>query len=112
MPSIFVPPRSMPMRMRMRRYYRRRPARLKPSVSKAATMADMTTRLPRAGALVFAVSVAAIGCTTTTTSSPAMATPADAKAFLDTVNATMLKLGIAQGEAGWVQQTYITDDTE
>src|SRR5438552_15974298 len=39
-------------------------------------------------------------------------TPADAKAFLDRVNQTTLKLGIEQGRAGWVQQTYITDDTE
>jgi peptidyl-dipeptidase A len=71
----------------------------------------MTTRAPRAAALIFAVCAMAIGCAATT-SSPAMATPADAKAFLDTVNATMLKLGIAQNQAGWVQQTYITDDTE
>ena len=39
-------------------------------------------------------------------------TPADAKTFLDTVNDTMYRLGVAQGQAGWVQQTYITDDTE
>src|SRR6476646_7365986 len=39
-------------------------------------------------------------------------TTADAKAFLDNVNQTTLKLGIEQGRAGWVQQTYITDDTE
>src|SRR5262249_43748860 len=36
----------------------------------------------------------------------------DVKKFLDTVNQTMLKLGIEQSRAGWVQQTYITDDTE
>ena len=45
-------------------------------------------------------------------SSPPALTPADAKAFLDTVNATTLKLGIQQSQAGWVQQTFITDDTE
>ena len=39
-------------------------------------------------------------------------TAADAKAFLATANATTLKLGTQQGEAGWVQQTFITDDTE
>ena len=39
-------------------------------------------------------------------------TAADADAFLVIVNSTMRKLGIAQGQAGWVQQTYITDDTE
>jgi peptidyl-dipeptidase A len=39
-------------------------------------------------------------------------TAAEAKAFLDNANATTLKLGIRQGQAGWVQQTFITDDTE
>jgi peptidyl-dipeptidase A len=36
----------------------------------------------------------------------------DAKSFLDNANQTTLKLGVEQGRAGWVQQTYITDDTE
>src|SRR5580765_6644476 len=53
----------------------------------------------------------AIGCAPAPSSAPAP-TPADAKAFLDNVNATTLKLGIQQGQAGWVQQTFITDDTE
>ena len=44
--------------------------------------------------------------------SAAAPTTADAKTFLETVNQTTLKLGIEQGRAGWVQQTYITDDTE
>ena len=52
-----------------------------------------------------------VGCAETTPSKPAP-TAADAKAFLATANATTLKLGIQQGEAGWVQQTFITDDTE
>src|SRR6266404_439006 len=51
-----------------------------------------------------------LGCTQTSSSSSA--TAADAKTFLDTVNQTVLKLGIDQGRAGWVQQTFITDDTE
>jgi peptidyl-dipeptidase A len=38
-------------------------------------------------------------------------TAADVKTFLDRANDTMHRLGIAQNEAGWVQQTYITDDT-
>jgi peptidyl-dipeptidase A len=57
------------------------------------------------------VCAAAIGCAPAPSSSSAP-TPADAKAFLDNVNATTLKLGIQQGQAGWVQQTFITDDTE
>jgi peptidyl-dipeptidase A len=39
-------------------------------------------------------------------------TAADAKAFLDNVNQTMLKLGVEQGEGGWVQQNFITEDTD
>lgn len=39
-------------------------------------------------------------------------TAADAVTFLATVNDTMHRLGVAQNQAGWVQQTYITDDTE
>jgi peptidyl-dipeptidase A len=43
---------------------------------------------------------------------PSTATPADAKKFLDDVNDTMLRLGVEQSQAGWVQQNFITDDTE
>jgi len=43
---------------------------------------------------------------------PAQPTAADAKAFLDNVNETMLKLGIEASQAGWVQQNFITSDTE
>ncbi|HEV8210033.1 MAG TPA: M2 family metallopeptidase [Vicinamibacterales bacterium] len=51
------------------------------------------------------------GCAQTPASSSAPTT-AGARAFLDNANATTLKLGIQQGQAGWVQQTFITDDTE
>ena len=37
---------------------------------------------------------------------------ADAKAFLTEVNATMLRLGVEQQQAGWVYSTFITPDTE
>jgi peptidyl-dipeptidase A len=39
-------------------------------------------------------------------------TAAAARAFLDNANATTLKLGVQQGQGGWVQQNFITDDTE
>jgi hypothetical protein len=39
-------------------------------------------------------------------------TVADAKAFLDHVNETVLRLGIEASQAGWVQQNFITSDTE
>ena len=52
--------------------------------------------------------VASFGC------SPRASAPsaADAKTFLDTASETTLKLGVDAGRAGWVQETYITDDTE
>ena len=55
-----------------------------------------------------ALCAAAIGC------SPRASAPsaADAKTFLDTASETTLKLGVDSGRAGWVQETYITDDTE
>jgi len=53
----------------------------------------------------------ALACTHTASSSAA-ATAADARTFLDATNAALLKLGVDQSRAGWVQQTFITDDTE
>src|SRR5436190_2998795 len=43
---------------------------------------------------------------------PAAPTATDAKKFLDNVNEAMKRLYIAQNQAGWIAQTYITDDTE
>jgi len=37
---------------------------------------------------------------------------ADARAFMDKAEAELLKISILQNRAGWVQETYITDDTE
>jgi peptidyl-dipeptidase A len=71
----------------------------------------MNARALRRLAVASVVALAAVECTPTASSSGAP-TAADAKAFLDRVNATMLKLGVAASQAGWVQQTYITDDTE
>ena len=39
-------------------------------------------------------------------------TEADARAFLTEANDTLLRLGIEASQAGWVQNTYITPDTE
>jgi peptidyl-dipeptidase A len=69
----------------------------------------------RGGALLLTwlggICLAALGCSPSASpSSPP--TPADARAFLDRVNDTMRKLSVAGAQAGWVQQTYITDDTE
>jgi peptidyl-dipeptidase A len=64
--------------------------------------------------LLAAICAAASACAPSTPSSSASssATPEAAKTFLDTVNGTTLRLGIQQSQAGWVQQTFITDDTE
>jgi peptidyl-dipeptidase A len=40
------------------------------------------------------------------------ASPEEARALLSRANDTMLKLGTAAGQAGWVSSTYITPDTE
>src|SRR5687767_6319289 len=40
------------------------------------------------------------------------ATASEARAFLDEVNREMLRLSIEGNRAGWVQSTYITQDTE
>ena len=39
-------------------------------------------------------------------------TAAEANAFLDRVNDTMLRLGMTASQAGWVNQNFITDDTD
>ena len=39
-------------------------------------------------------------------------TAEDATTYLASVNDSLLKLGIAGGQAGWVAQNFITDDTE
>ena len=63
------------------------------------------------GGLVLALSVLAAACGgSETTAAPKSAD--DAKQFLTNVNSTMLRLGIEAAQAGWVAQTYITDDTE
>ena len=68
----------------------------------------MATRV--IGAAVLLAGLCVTGCARGSASSGA--TAKDADAFLTIVNSTMLTLGTAQGQAGWVQQTYITDDTE
>jgi peptidyl-dipeptidase A len=54
--------------------------------------------------------VAAAQTQSTTPSGPP--TVGEARAFLDRANAELLELGNEAARAGWVQATYITDDTE
>src|SRR5687767_14088388 len=63
------------------------------------------------GGLILALSVLAGACGgSETTAAPKSAD--DAKQFLTNVNSTMLRLSIEAARAGWVAQTYITEDTE
>jgi len=62
--------------------------------------------------LVFLVAACSAAAACSRGASSSAPTAADAKAFLGTVNETTMKLGIEASRAGWVQQTYITDDTE
>jgi peptidyl-dipeptidase A len=70
----------------------------------------------RIGSLVAAglVGMAAVaGCSVLAPGgAPASPTVEGATAFLAAVNDTLLKLGIAGSQAGWVAQNFITDDTE
>src|SRR5436309_12238926 len=50
------------------------------------------------------------GCATSGRSDSAPSA-ADAKKFMDDVNETIFKLATEASQAGWVSETYITDDT-
>ena len=54
------------------------------------------------------IALGALACVRQTAPDP---TAADAKAFLDHVNQTILELGVESSQGGWVQQNFITDDT-
>jgi peptidyl-dipeptidase A len=58
--------------------------------------------------LLVVVLVAGAGCSNAGSGK----TEADAKAFLTQANDTLLRLAIEGSQAGWVQNTYITPDTE
>ena len=62
------------------------------------------------GGLVFALSILAAACGGGTTAAPKSAD--DAKQFLTNANSAILKLAIESARAGWVAQTFITEDTE
>jgi peptidyl-dipeptidase A len=59
-----------------------------------------------------ALSIAAAACTVQAPQTSNTPTPADATKFLDEVNESMKRLEVEANQAGWVQQNFITDDTE
>jgi peptidyl-dipeptidase A len=63
-------------------------------------------------AIVLVLSIAAVACSGPRTASPPPAAPADAAKFLAGVNESMKRLQVEANQAGWVQQNFITDDTE
>ncbi|HVZ23387.1 MAG TPA: M2 family metallopeptidase [Vicinamibacterales bacterium] len=71
----------------------------------------MTTVRTSCVAAVVAAALSLSACATSHTG-PETPAPAEAKQFLDRVNETMKRLEIEQNQAGWVQQNFITDDTE
>jgi peptidyl-dipeptidase A len=69
----------------------------------------MTTMRRFPARLLVLMAVASVACGPREASAP---TAADARQFLDNVNSTMKRLQIEQNQAGWVQQNFITDDTD
>jgi peptidyl-dipeptidase A len=61
---------------------------------------------------VFACLTLALAACTAGPAAPPAPTAADAAAFLKQVDGELLKLGIKLSQAGWVQQNFITTDTE
>src|SRR5207253_642180 len=61
--------------------------------------------------LGFALFIVVSGCTPGRTSGDSAPSAADAKKFIEDVNETLLKMSTEASQAGWVSETYITDDT-
>jgi peptidyl-dipeptidase A len=67
--------------------------------------------LSRLAALVV-ITALAVACRSGSAPASTSASPDDARAFLKEANETMLRLSNEGNQAGWVQNTYITVDTE
>ena len=76
----------------------------------AQTEVTVSYRLPIA--IILAASMASFAACGGGGSSSAAPTPADAKAFLDSVDTTFTRLSLDANRAGWVGQNFITTDTE
>src|SRR5215471_11719630 len=61
--------------------------------------------------LTLALSLAILGCSPAGAGSNNTLTSADAKKFIDEVNDTLLKLNVESQQAGWISESFITDDT-
>src|SRR5216117_539397 len=65
----------------------------------------------RSTGLALALLILVSGCAGSRTSGDSAPIAADAKKFIDDVNETLLKMSTESSQAGWVSETYITDDT-
>ncbi len=70
----------------------------------------VTRRFATAAFVLAAASLSA--CVSRDVASSNVPAAADVKPFLDSASDTMKRLEIEQNQAGWVQQNFITDDTE
>jgi peptidyl-dipeptidase A len=61
--------------------------------------------------VILVLGTSAVGCSAGAPS-PVPPSPGEAREFLERANQSSLRLGIALARAGWIQQTYINDDTE
>src|SRR5262245_31479622 len=71
----------------------------------------VTVSLRRCRSFVAALAVLAVGCAGNTGNAPTP-TGADVASFLKNVNDSLLRLGVAGSQAGWVGQNFITEDTQ
>jgi peptidyl-dipeptidase A len=62
-------------------------------------------------AIALGLCLLAFGCATPSASTNPTPTAADAKKFIDEVNDTAFKLTLESGQAGWISETFINDDT-
>jgi peptidyl-dipeptidase A len=72
----------------------------------------MIGRMPALRLLIVAAAVMSIGTVAACRNTPPTQPEKDASAFLAAANDTLLGLGVEWNQAGWVQNTYITPDTE
>jgi peptidyl-dipeptidase A len=72
----------------------------------------MIGRMPALRLVIVAAAVMSIGTVAACRNTPPTQPEKDASAFLAAANDTLLGLGVEWNQAGWVQNTYITPDTE
>jgi peptidyl-dipeptidase A len=75
-------------------------------------VADNSWRRRTCNVVFAAGALIGVTCGGTVADGPQRASPAEATTFLAAVSDGMARLWVAQGQSGWIAQTYITDDSE